>query len=100
MKHKNQKDQKDAKRDCFGILDKVFPMTGLGLRQTPNSCYDRCSVEIKTKCLEVPMTTRNGVKLEEELIERGTRTGTINFFERWSRKKQAYKKLQKRSQHR
>ena len=47
----NQENQKDYIPDCFGILDKVFPMTDMGLRQTPNSCYDRCSVIMKTKCL-------------------------------------------------
>ena len=89
----NQENQKDHIPDCFGILDKVFPMTDMGLRQTPNSCFDRCSVIMKTKCLERAMTTRSGVKLEEEIIERGEKSGTINFFERWSRKKQVHNKM-------
>ncbi len=85
--------KKNDSPDCFGILEKVFPMTDTGLRQTPNYCFEHCS--LKTKCLGYAMTTKNGVKLEEEIIESGTKAGTINFFERWSRKKQVYKKMHK-----
>lgn len=83
--------QKDNKPDCFGILEKVFPMAALGLRETPDYCFNFCP--FKTKCLEYAMTTKKGTKLEDEIIERGTKSGAINFFERWSRKKQTHKKL-------
>ena len=43
--------------------------------------------------LDVPAYLRSGVKLEEEIIERGVRSGSINFFERWSRKKQVHNKM-------
>ena len=46
----------------------------------------------RKQCLEYAMTTKNGTKLEEEIIERGSKSGTIGFLERWSRKKQVYKK--------
>jgi hypothetical protein len=38
------------------------------------------------------MATKDGIKVEEEIIERASKAGAINFFERWSRKKQAHKK--------
>jgi len=79
--------------ECFGILEKVFPMTDQGLRQTPEDCFYYCPV--KTKCLQQAMATKAGVKVEEEIIERGTKSGVINFFERWSRKKQVDRKLKK-----
>ena len=85
--------EKNDKPDCFGILEKVFPMTDTGLRQTPDYCFENCS--LKTKCLQYAMTTKDSVNVEEEIIERGTKAGTINFFERWSRKKQVYKKIHK-----
>ncbi len=75
---------------CFGILEKVFPMTDKGLRQTPDDCFYHCPV--KTKCLQQAMATKDGIQVEEEIIERGSKAGAINFFERWSRKKQAHKK--------
>jgi len=90
----NQVNQTKETPDCFGILEKVFPMTALGLRQTPDYCFNFCT--FKTKCLEYAMTTKNGVQLEEEIIERGRKSGAMNFFERWSRKKQVYKKMHNR----
>jgi hypothetical protein len=78
---------------CFGILEKVFPMTDQGLRQTPDACFYHCPV--KTKCLQQAMATKDGVKVEEELIDRGTQSGVMTFFERWSRKKQVHRKLNK-----
>jgi hypothetical protein len=76
--------------DCFGHLDQVFPMTDSGLRETPERCLKNCS--LKTVCLKKAMTTEKAVHLEEEIIERGTKTGAINFFERWSRRKQVHRK--------
>ncbi len=83
----------DERPECFGILDQVFPMTDKGLRQTPDDCFYHCPV--KTKCLKQAMATRDGVRLEEEIIQRGTRAGAVNFFERWSRKKQAHRRTNK-----
>lgn len=82
--------QKNRTPDCFGQLDQVFPMTDSGLRQTPEKCLENCS--LKTGCLKKAMTTEQAVQLEEEIIERGSKTGAINFFERWSRKKQVHRK--------
>ena len=75
---------------CFGRLDKVFPMTDSGLRQTPENCFKTCSM--KTQCLKRAMATGQGMKVEEEILNRGEKAGTITFLERWSRKKQASRK--------
>jgi hypothetical protein len=75
---------------CFGNLGKVFPMGEKGLRETPEDCFFHCPV--KTKCLQQAIATKDGVKVEEELIERSTKAGAMNFFERWSRKKQIHKR--------
>jgi hypothetical protein len=80
----------DALPDCFGDLEKVFPMGPNGLRETPEQCFYHCPV--KTKCLQQAMATKNGIQVEEEVIERSSRAGAISFFERWSRKKQAYRR--------
>ena len=82
------------KPDCFGHLDQVFPMTGTGLRETPEKCMDRCG--LKTLCLKQAMRSdQEAARVEEEIIERGTKTGAINFFERWSRKKQIHRKTKR-----
>lgn len=80
--------------DCFGNLEKVFPMTQSGLRETPEDCFFHCPV--KTRCLKQAMATKDGVQVEEEIIERSTKAGAMTFFERWSRKKQAHRKLRKK----
>jgi hypothetical protein len=79
--------------ECFGRLEKVFPMTESGLRQTPDECFYQCHV--KTKCLQYAMAGKDGATVEEEIIKRGSEAGAINFFERWSRKKQIHRKQQK-----
>lgn len=85
--------KKNDRPQCFGILEKVFPMTDKNLRQTPEDCFYHCPV--KTKCLQQAMATKDGVKVEEEIIERSSKAGAMNFFERWSRKKQVHRKLKK-----
>ena len=84
-------ENKDNNPECFGNLEKVFPMTDSGLRQTPDDCFYHCPV--KTRCLQAAMGTKDGAKVEEEILERGSKSGVINFFERWSRKKQLHRKI-------
>ena len=84
-------DRDEPKRpDCFGNLDKVFPTTPRGLRETPDDCMYLCPC--KTACLRCAMAGAQGVPVHEEIIERSEQAGMIGFFERWSRKKQLAKK--------
>ena len=75
--------------DCFGDLEKVFPMTQRGLRETPDDCMYLCAC--KTPCLKAAMAGTKGRDVKEELVERSEQAGMINFFERWSRKKQIHR---------
>lgn len=79
--------------ECFGNLEKVFPMTDSGLRQTPDECFFHCPV--KTRCLKKAMAGKEGAQVEEEVIERGDKAGLMNFYERWSRKKQVHRRIKK-----
>lgn len=85
--------KEEEQKECFGCLDKVFPKMENGLRQTPDDCYYFCPV--KTKCLKKAMATKDGVQVEEEIIKRETKSGAMSFLERWSRRKQMHKKLNK-----
>ncbi len=76
--------------ECFGNLEKVFPMGEKGLRQTPDDCFFHCPV--KTRCLRQAIGSKEGTKVEEEIVERSDKVGALNFFERWSRKKQIHKR--------
>jgi hypothetical protein len=40
------------------------------------------------------MATKDGAKVEEEIIDRSAKAGVMNFFERWSRKKQVHRRVQ------
>ena len=71
---------------CYGNLKIVFPMTETGLRETPRYCRYECLY--KTECLKKALATSKGRIVEDELLERGSKAGTIGFVERWSRRKQ------------
>ena len=85
------KDKKYPK--CFGELETVFPKTKDGLRNTPDACLE-CSH--KTACLRSAMRGTGGVKVREEIVDRAYDSGMMSFFERWSKKKELKRKLEKR----
>lgn len=70
--------------DCFGKLDNVFPLAEDGLRHTPDNCI---VCFCKTECLREAVKGPEGIIVEEERVRRAYGSGTISFFERWSRKK-------------
>ena len=86
----NQVLESEDKPDCFADLQKVFPMTKTGLRETPYYCRYECFC--KTECLKEALVTSKGREVEEELLRRGDKAGTIGFVERWSRRKQLNRK--------
>ncbi len=87
MNHK-----KDTRPDCFGVLDRVFPMGKDGLRHSPEPCLE---CEQKTECLRTAIGRTGGVELEEEKVDRAYESGTIRFFERWAKKKSLSYRRQK-----
>jgi len=78
---------------CFGQLDIVFPKGEHGLRNTPGTCLP-CSH--KTACIRSAMQGAGGLKVREEMLDRAYRSGTIGFFERWSKMKQIKCRLNKK----
>ncbi|MBF0201223.1 MAG: hypothetical protein HQK66_07905 [Desulfamplus sp.] len=75
--------------DCFGDLEKVFPLGKNGLRETPDDCMYLCAH--KTPCLRAAMAGSRGVPVREEMIERDKKPGIAGFLQRWSRKKSLYR---------
>jgi hypothetical protein len=75
---------KKEKPYCFGKLDNVFPLGEDGLRHTPESCM---VCFCKTECLREAISGPEGIQVHEEQVKRAYNSGTISFFERWSRKK-------------
>lgn len=63
-----------------------------GLRHTPESCFP-CIY--KTDCLRAALKKTEGIKVQEEKLERAEQAGMMGFFERWSRKKALHAQKQK-----
>lgn len=70
--------------ECFGKLDKVFPLAENGLRQSPQQCM---ACKYKTQCLRTAVSRDDGLQIKEEKVDRAWQAGRISFFQRWARKK-------------
>lgn len=85
---------KDAKMTeypaCFGVLDSVFPKGEDDLRNTPETCLVCLH---KTECLRSAMGGTKGLKVREEFIQRAYESGIMSFMERWSEKKDLWRKM-------
>ena len=73
------------KKDCFGILDRVFPMGKEGLREIVPVCFE-CPE--KKECLQAALKTDDGYKLREAALSRQPVGGMIGRLRRWSEKKE------------
>jgi hypothetical protein len=85
-------------KDCFGNLDAVFPMGREGLREVPANCFE---CPDKKDCLEAALTTKKGLTLKCELLERAPAKGWVGRLKRWSEKKaftQRIKEEEKKAQ--
>lgn len=69
---------------CFGKLETVFPLGEDGLRHSPATCI---LCPHKTECLRAALKGEEGARVEEEHIDRSYESGSIGFWERWSRRK-------------
>lgn len=70
--------------DCFGRLERVFPLGEDGLRHSPPGCL---SCACKTACLRRALAGEGGTLVHEERLRRAWQAGTMPFWERWARKK-------------
>lgn len=74
-----------VKNDCFGVLDKIFPVGGEGLREIIPDCFD-CPDRVS--CLKTALSTEEGIEMQEMVINRNADSGLIGRLQRWSRKKE------------
>ncbi|MCJ7596403.1 MAG: hypothetical protein MUO52_16670 [Desulfobacterales bacterium] len=72
-------------KDCFGILDEVFPMGDEGLRAVVPECFE-CSDRVE--CLKAALSTTEGLEMREEIMDRRPVSGLIERLKRWSEKKE------------
>lgn len=83
----------ESKKDCFGVLDKVFPMGKEGLREIVPGCFD---CPDRKSCLQKALTTKEGLAFKNELLDRAPAKGLAGRFRRWSDKKQLSRLMKQR----
>lgn len=79
--------------ECFGFLERVFPMGENGLRHSPGPCM---TCAHKTECLKAAVSKDKGLQVKEEKVDRAWQAGRISFLQRWARKKSIHKNRQKK----
>ena len=72
-------------KDCFGILDRVFPMGKEGLREIVPTCFE---CPDKTSCLRAALKTEDGFQLRSEVLDRYPANGFLGRLRRWSERKE------------
>jgi len=86
----------EERPDCFGKIDRVFPMTDSGFRETPIPCMDTCKHRVD--CLRKALSSDpEADRLKNDQVDRAYDAGLMGFFERWSKKKSLNKKDKKPS---
>jgi hypothetical protein len=73
------------KKECFGILDRVFPIGERDLREVPAECFE-CSERIS--CLKEALNTSEGIEMRSKNLERMPSGGLLGRVQRWSQKKE------------
>ena len=72
-------------KDCFGILQRVFPPGNEGLREVPPGCLHCLS---RKACVTVALWTPEGIRMRIEMVDRAASKGMMGRLEQWSRKKE------------
>lgn len=72
-------------KECFSILENVFPMGERGFREVPPECFE-CSD--KVACLTEALKTKEGLEMRSEHLDRVSKGGMIGWLKRWSQKKE------------
>jgi len=75
----------NSQKDCFGILDRVFPMGKEGLREIVDSCFE---CPDKKPCLQTALKTEKGFQLRSEVLDRSPAKGFLGKLRRWSERKE------------
>ncbi len=82
-------------KECFGVLDKIFPIDSDGLRKIASQCHE--CVE-KHKCLKSAISSDEGIEMRSEIISRAPSTGLFDRIRKWSLRKELSREKDKRSE--
>jgi hypothetical protein len=82
-----------TQKECFGVLDKVFPMGDRGLREVVPACF-HCPD--KKECLQAALTTEDGLRFRSHVLDRGATSGLVGPLRRWSQRKTLHRLLKEK----
>ncbi|HDI78290.1 MAG TPA: hypothetical protein ENF54_01475 [Desulfobacteraceae bacterium] len=71
-------------KNCFGNLNRVFPIGRDGLREVPKECLD---CEERVQCMKTALNSPEGIRYKEELIRRRGENSIWDRLKRWSYRK-------------
>ena len=74
-----------VKKECFGILSKVFPFNEQGYREVTPECL---ACQKRVACLKEALATKEGIEMRAEVLERTPVRGLMGRIQRWSQKKE------------
>jgi len=83
----------NSEKDCFGVLEKVFPLGEAGLREITPSCFE-CPE--KTACLRTALESREGLSFRAEIMDRSPAEGVWDRLKRWSYRKELSRRVRAR----
>jgi len=78
----------DMEKDCFGILDRVFPLGEEGLRHVPEPCFE---CEHRVDCMKEALNSPDGIEMRMEMLSRSKGEGLIGWIKRWSQMKELHR---------
>lgn len=78
------------RKDCYSVLDRVFPRAGCGQRQVPPECFE---CQDRVECLKVALQTEEGLEMRTQLLMRAEQSGLVGTLQRWSQKKHMARSL-------
>jgi hypothetical protein len=81
-----------SRKECFGILARVFPVGESGMREVVPECF---VCDDKTECLRAALASSDGLELREDLLEKRSAGGFIGRIKRWSEKKTLSRLMEK-----
>ncbi len=83
------------KKECFGVLDNVFPMGQDGLRTIVPECFDCLQ---KKECLQSALKTKQGLRFREKVLDRNHPGGLLGKLRQWSEKKTLNRLMKEREE--
>lgn len=74
-----------GKKECYGILDNVFPFGKEGLRQVPPECFE---CHDRLPCLKAAIDTKEGYGMRSDNLQKVPSKSLLDKVKRWSQKKE------------